>query len=174
MARHNLQQQFLPKRSRNASARRRETLLPPASRSRRPDERIAPLFACLHSHLCSADGTGKKKGLRIHPPHLEARVCAAEGVRLRQRFDFFFSASESAAWLSPARETSAANPNFPNGAMGELHLPTPHLPAPLQTVHSPDRIRVDTKLDEARRQVQQEREEDRKRRDSEQRKERVA
>lgn len=40
-------------------------------------------------------------------------MCAAEGVRLRQRFDFFFSASESAAWLSPARETSAANPNFP-------------------------------------------------------------
>lgn len=85
-----MQRQFLPKRSRNASARRRETLLPPASRSRRPDERIAPLFACLHSHFCSADGTGKKKGLRIHPPHLEARVCAAEGVRLRQRFDFFF------------------------------------------------------------------------------------
>lgn len=58
---------------------------------------------------------------------------------------------------------------FQNGAMGELHLP-----APLQTVHSPDRIRVDTKLDEARRQVQQEREEDRKRRDSEQKKEKVA
>lgn len=31
---------------------------------------------------------------------------------------FFFSPSESTAWLSPSRETSAANPNFPNGGDG--------------------------------------------------------
>lgn len=62
------------------------------------DGQTSASLLCLHvyTHTCAQQmEPEKKKGLRIHPPHLEARVCAAEGVRLRQRFDFFFSVRQS-------------------------------------------------------------------------------